>query len=525
MFTNLLKKMLGARSPEALLQERLAVWADWVSPLPGTDGVGRDVAYEDAFLAIRDEVAKLSDIDDALIARSCEQLLKEVGKDLRLAGYYAFARLRQHGTAGFADGLELTTALVERYDTTMQPSRQEPKKGALEWLAATRMMDLLATRGAFEPTDLERAIAALDLLVRRTQTWPEGMRPNLQPLVSRFEADDTPAPACASSVAQVHPAAKAHPAPSEVSSTRDLIERARVMATYLRNQDNGYLPSARLVRCVRWDTVHEVPPADNKSRTRLMAPRSELRQQLKRLVLQKQWHELLERVEGAFMEGANHLWLDLQYFQHVALDHAGSPYREWRDLLHTDFSLLLSRLPGVERLAFSDGTPFADDATLEWIARNTVVHELDPVHGRPAAMPTGETEEGGIDWPEIEAQSRSLLDSEGLDATLAWLTQLPGPMSARQRFLQRWLMARLTDQAGRADLAQHLLHELDASVCELNVLDWEPSLAFEVKQHLLHVLRQGLNRKHADKTVLAERMEQLLGDLTRLDPARAVTLS
>jgi type VI secretion system protein VasJ len=243
------------------------------------------------------------------------------------------------------------------------------------------------------------------------------------------------------------------------------------------------------------------------------------------LVLHKQWHELLERVEGAFMEGANHLWLDLQYHQHVALDHAGSPYREWRDLLHTDFSLLLSRLPGMERLAFSDGTPFADDATLEWIARHTVVHELDPVGGLAAAMPTGEAEKAGMDWPEIEAQSRHLLDSEGLDATLAWLTQLPGHMSARQRFLQRWLMARLADQAGRADLAQHLLHELDASVCELNVLHWEPSLAFEVKQHLWRVLRQGLSRKHADKTALTDRMEQLLGELTRLDPARAVTLS
>lgn len=525
MFTNLLKKLLGARSPEALRQERLAAWADWVAPLPGTDGVGRDVAYEDAFLAIRDEVAKLSDIDDTLIARSCEQLLKETGKDLRLAGYYAFARLRQHGTAGFADGLELTAALVERYGTAIQPSRQEPKKGALEWLATTRMMDLLATRGAFEPADLERAIAALDLLVTRTQTWPEGMRPNLQPLVSRFQADDSPTPSSESPTVQAHAATKAPPAPVEVTSTRDLIERARVMATYLRNQENGYLPSARLVRCVRWDTVHEVPPADNKSRTRLVAPRSELRQQLKRLVLQKQWHELLERVEGAFMEGANHLWLDLQYFQHVALDHVGSPYREWRDLLHTDFSLLLARLPGVERLAFSDGTPFADDVTLEWIARNTMVHELDPIHGLPVAMPTGEAVESGIDWPEIEAQARSLLDSEGLDAALAWLTQLPGPMSARQRFLQRWLMARLADQSGRADLAQHLLHELDASMRELDVVRWEPSLTFEVKHHLLRVLRQGLNRKHVDKATLSDHIEQLLGELTRLDPARAVTLN
>ncbi|MGT2490978.1 type VI secretion system domain-containing protein [Cupriavidus basilensis] len=52
--------------------------------------------------------------------------------------------------------------------------------------------------------------------------------------------------------------------------------------------------------------------------------------QLKRLMLQKQWPELLDRVEQAFAEGAI-FWLDLQYYAFTAQDQAGGAYGRARD--------------------------------------------------------------------------------------------------------------------------------------------------------------------------------------------------
>ncbi|MCW0134223.1 type VI secretion system domain-containing protein, partial [Burkholderia pseudomallei] len=178
---------------------------------------------------------------------------------LRLAGYYAFARLRQDGPAGFADAVELAAALVDRFGEAMLPARAEAKKGALEMLATTRMLDLLDSRGAFAPADLERALAALDVLSADMATWPEAARPNLQPLVSRFARNDesarntAPEPVTSST-------ATSHASSDAIASTRDLLDQARRMAMWLRDQENGYLPSVRLVRSVRWDTLHEVPP-------------------------------------------------------------------------------------------------------------------------------------------------------------------------------------------------------------------------------------------------------------------------
>lgn len=519
MFGSLLKKLLDTRNPEDVLRERLAAWSSWLEPLEA-NGVGRDPANEDAFFAIKDEVTRLSGTDDALIARSCEHLLKTVGKDLRVAGFYVFARLRQGGTTGFADGLELIAALVDRFGDTLLPARAEAKKGALDWLASTRMIDQLGRYDAFAGDDLERVVAALDLLSTQAGQWPEAIRPNLQPLAARFAAPQASAHASGVSVPETAPAESPTPV-AAVGSARELLDQARAMSAYLREQEGGYLPSVRMVRCVRWDTLHEVPPADRKARTRLVAPRAELGPQFKRLILQKQWHEVLDRVEGAFMEGANHLWLDLSYFQHVALDHAGTPYREWRKPVFADLLQLTERLPGIERLAFSDGTPFAEEATLEWMAQHADARDTRGESLKP--LPAGETEAGH--WQEMEAQARVLLDSEGLDAAFAWLTGLPDIRSDRQRFLQRWLMARLADKAGRCDTAGHLLDELDGIGRHLDLARWEPALSFEVKQHRLRVVRQLMNRKGVDRLALSQCAETLYAELTVLDPARAVAVN
>jgi type VI secretion system protein VasJ len=530
VLSKLLKALFPTRDPELLMHERIDAWSAWLVPLPGpsgANGVGRDPGYEDAFFALKDELEKLSGIDDALIVGSCEQLLKEVGKDLRVAGYYAFARLRQDGAAGLADGLELCAALVDRFGEALLPVRAEAKKGALEWLAAARMLDLLSSRGEFGPVDLERAVAALNLLVNRTGAWPEAARPNLRPLVARFEPNDEASRAAASGTGQSGaPVSVSASATGTVASTRDLLEQIRTLANWLRDQDNGYLPSARLLRTIRWDTLHEVPPADASSRTRLAPPRAELRQQMKRLVLQKQWHELLERVEGAFMEGANHLWFDLEYFQHVALNQMGAPYSAWRELLRADLALFLERLPGIERLVFNDGTPFSDDATLEWIARHAVVRDLEAGESIAPLPVSAESADGTSgDWREIEAQARDIVASQSLEAAFAWLAALPGVNTERQRYLQRLVMARLADHAGRTDAALPLLTELDAVAQSMSLIRWDPALAFEVKHHLLKALKTLSGRKDADKAALLRRIDQLQGELTVLDPARTLALS
>lgn len=528
MLSGLVNRMFpSVRNAEQFARARMKTWDAWLRPLPGESGAGRDPAYEESFFAIKDEAGKLGGIDDSRIVTHCERLTKDTGKDLRLAGYYASARLRRDGPPGFVDGLELAAALVHRFGDAVLPERAEARKGALEMLATPRVLESIAASSGFVAEDVKRALAALDVLLTHTNGWPAAVRPNLQSLVTLIERNGAGSAGTPGNgvvpVKAAPPVALTTFAPTTIRSTRDVLEQARVMASWLRDQDSGYLSAARIVRSVRWDTLQELPPADNAGQTRLAPPRLELRQHLKRLLLQKQWHEVLDRVEDAFMEGANHFWLDLQYFQHTALAHVGHPYDGWRDVLRTDVALFLDRMPDVERLTFSDRTPFADDTTLEWIARHAVVRNL-AAGECPADLPVSAqgADDGVGDWPEIEAQAREKVTGEGLEAAVAWLEAVPGMTSQRHRFLQRLLMARMADQASRPDTAIALLTALDASARSVSLAQWEPALAFEVKQQLVRGLKGSIHRKDVDRPTLARRIADLQAEMTVLDPARAL---
>lgn len=532
MLTNLLNALFGTRAPADLARSTQARWEPWLQPIRPDAVVGSDPGYDDDFLAIKDEVAKLSDLNDTLIIELAEKLLKSAAKDVRLAVYYVYARMRRDGAEGISEGFELLSALIDRFGAGLLPARTESRKAALEWLAGATFTSRLDRMQGLAGGPLERTLSALALILERTAQWPEAGRPALDGLFRRFEervegAGESSSVASAADAAAdlskaVHyPLASVLPTGGEVASTRDLLDRARQMALFLREQPQGYLAAYRLMRCVRWDTLTEVPPHETSGKTRLPGPRAELRAQLKRLMLQKQWPELLDRVEQAFAEGANHFWLDLQYYAFIGQEQAGGEYEPVRDLLATECALMLERLPGLEQLAFADGTPFADDTTLEWIARHATVRDVE----RGEMMAPVSVASASTDWAETEAQAADLAAQQSLDAAFAWLQGLPVPDGGRDRFIRQLVMARVAEHAGRADTASHLLAALDLSAQRFELAAWEPSLVFEAKQQRLRLLRARMSRKDADKAALAQRVEALVGDLTAIDPARAVALS
>ncbi|WP_170993811.1 type VI secretion system domain-containing protein, partial [Escherichia coli] len=83
-----------------------------------------------------------------------------------------------------------------------------------------------------------------------------------------------------------------------------------------------------------------------------------------------------------YCEGVNHFWLDLQWYLWQGLSHAGQPWDPWSDAVLSDLRLLLKRLPGLEGLAWNEGPPFADEATLAWIAEK--VNEEGMMYGDEA---------------------------------------------------------------------------------------------------------------------------------------------
>jgi len=520
----LISHCLGDRDPLVLARSQAERWQPWLQPISSHSPAGEDPGYDDDFQRMREEVNQLSGADAERVAQLAEKLLIHTCKDLRVATYYLWARLQKDGEAGLADGLTLLAALVERFAADVLPVRANSRKMALEWLASGKVLDSLSLYPEVVRSEAERTVAALAWLERGLAAWPQDQRPALGALYGALSTRLTQSGGVDALVPQ-HSAshesnARTSPSATAIKSGRDLLDSGRALAGYLREQPQGWLAAHRLMKSLRWDTVHQVPPEEASGHTRLAPPRGDYRAQLKRLYLQQSWTELLDQVERIYAEGVNHFWLDLQWYLYQALSKQPAPQDSWADIVKRDLGMFLDRLPGLELLHWSDGAPFADEITRDWITQHVTGNRAQQWLPAPKAVPTT----ADTDILSLESEALAQADSAGVEVALAWLAARPDMQTGRQRWLLRLLMARVAEQYGKSDLAMHLLAELDATA-QHHALDvWEPELNFEVKARLLKLLRLKAQRTDADKPSLTRRTEALLAALVAIDPVSAAVL-
>nr|WP_314265430.1 type VI secretion system protein TssA [uncultured Moellerella sp.] len=522
---------------EQLATQQMTVWERWLLPITPEQPTGEDPSYDDDFERMREEVNKLSGSDTELVCELAEKLLTGVCKDVRVVTYYIWARLHKEGEAGFADALGLFAGLLARFGDGLLPSRKNSRKSAIEWLAGNRVLDSLSLYPEVGQAEFERIIALLMFIQSETDKWDETLRPALTSLYSGLEkrlaqsgGPSTLVPQnmrSESSRGAKNSAPSAHQSGlnasiSPIQSGRELLDQAKALANYLRDQPDGWLAGHRLMKTVRWDTLHQLPPQNNQGCTRLTAPRTDARAQLKRLYMQQNWGELLEQADRIFTEGVNHFWLDVQWYLYQALSKSSSPWDGWAAIIKSDLQQFLTRLPGVENLAWEDGSPFADEVTLGWIRQHVLDEGADPLGGSLSQPANSHSDDDNILLLEQEALAQA--DTEGIEKAIAWLQHRPEASTPRQQWLLRLLMARIADQFGRHEMALYLLRELDKSAQDLTLQDWEPHYVFEIKARQLQLLRSKAQRNTADKTQLQQQMEQLLAELTHLDPVRSVVL-
>lgn len=507
-------------------QQRLTHWESWLLPLPGTTPVGADPGYDDDFQQMREEVNKLSGADTGLICQLAEKVLTTSAKDIRVATYYCWARLHRDGERGLAEGLELLAGLLARFGMELHPQRDRSRKAALEWLAASRMLDSLLLFPEVVREDAQQTVGALLLINAALSSTPKETQPQLNGLFNALESRLVKAGGVDAVVPQTVSDSNRTPAQSyvdapqlsRITSGQDLLAQARTLASYLREQPDGWLAAHRLMKSLRHDTLHAIPAPDAAGRTRIEPPRADQRALLKRLYLKQSWSEILEQADSCFSRGANHLWLDLQWYIHQALLKSGRT--TLAEMIAADLKGLLSRLSGLETLAFNDGTPFADEVTLNWIQQLMSDSAGGWDADASANMPAGNND----DILQLESEALMLADSSGTEAALAWLQNRPGMTTSRQQWLLRLVMARVAEQYGKSELATHLLDELGTQATALPLSQWEPALLFEVRARHLKLLRIRAGRSEADKQRLGPVMEQLLATLIAIDPARAAVL-
>ncbi|MEG5635625.1 type VI secretion system protein TssA [Enterobacter bugandensis] len=160
-------------------------------------------------------------------------------------------------------------------------------------------------------------------------------------------------------------------------------------------------------------------------------------------------------------------WFDGHYFSSQRAEQCG--YHDVAQAIRESVAKLIKRLPGIEQMQFSDGTPFASPDTCLWIMdaeKESEHHEL--------ALNDNESL-----WQEFH--------QNGLQAALSKLDDIQKKgtrADPRFYFYNQLTTARLLEEAGLSELAQHQFCSLWKSIRTFSLEEWEPSLMTFLKKYI-----------------------------------------
>ena len=505
-----------------------------LQPLP----CGDDPRYLDDFLLVKQEIDKLQGNDYPRVVKLCQEILAEKSRDLRVAGYLLLASVYVDGMAGLLEAARGYQLLLETCWNHCHPQKPGPRLAALNWINHAKLESYARqhaeSASAQQLTELRAIIDGVNTHFAQTlreqaprwtvlDKWLQAALKRSQPQLSPPKADDKPKAAiplrevvkpleAAPTLAAPSPLSPLASEPTALNSERELTNLTRAIRDYLL-QNRDYLRATAYTRALRWAQL-SLPPHQNGA-TRIPAPRPAALTELNQLVSSGEHQALLLLCEKLFLEPGGHLALDLQ--RHACNAARALGQVDLARLICEQTGALLRRMPELASLQFENGQPLAELATRQWLDSLNA-----PERGAPAREKTAAPESAQL--ARQIAAARQLVQSKQLPAALGVLKSCLAD-NDRQRLLLQLAMAKLCLEAGRPEVAQPVLDELQSAVEEKSLHLWDQELAIEVWTLHLEATRMLLQRAPAaDKAALSEKMAELQGRICRIDLEAAARL-
>jgi type VI secretion system protein ImpA len=282
----------------------------------------------------------------------------------------------------------------------------------------------------------------------------------------------------------------------EPESEPDAVARIAAAARYLRRAAPGNPGPYLMLRGLRWGEVR----AAGLSPKLLEAPSTPTRTQLKTLLLEARWADLLEACENAMATPAGRGWLDLQRYAITACAHLGKDYYALAAALKDALRAFLSDVPRILEMTMMDDTPVANAETQVWL-QNEI--------GIPTGAASADVAARSEDAMEMARAGRTE------DAVAAIVRQLSQERSQRGRFLQKTRLAAVLVAAAQEAIAMPILEELLAQIETYKLEEWE---AGEMVAEPLALMHRCLHKLDGD----AAMRQTLYLRICRLDPLQAL---
>ncbi len=404
---------------------------------------------------------------------------------------------------GLMDGIQASLGALDALDATgrdrfgVDAPRLSPLRGAMEELrqAVQPLLDAKLAQDP-DPAPAETPAAAEAGEVEEVAGPPSEPAP----------PGSGPAPA---SSAPTPPAATPGGTVAAVPRTRQEAEaRVAQAASFLRTEDSTDPAPYLLLRGFRWGELRQQAP-DVDPRL-LTAPPTEQRAQLRTLLLDERWAELLEGCEQVMATSHGRGWLDLQRYVLDACAGLGSEYDRVGNAVRRALQSLLQDVPRLHTLTLMDDTPTANQATRGWLEESGLLR----ANG-----------DGGGDSPGLRPTSRTPYDramekvraGEPEKAIELLIVQAAQEGSERERFLRRSQAAAIMVDVGREAIALPILQDLMAQIEKHGLEEYEAGEVVARPMGLLYRCMSSMGGNEGE-------MQELYLRICRLDPMQAIHL-
>jgi type VI secretion system protein ImpA len=304
---------------------------------------------------------------------------------------------------------------------------------------------------------------------------------------------------------------------AEPTSREDATQRAIVAARWLRRAEPTGPTSYMMLRALRWGELRaQAPEPDPRL---LAAPAPASRTQLRTLMLDAKWAELLDAAETVMATPAGRGWLDLQRYALRATDELGPEYAAVGSAIRSELRALLREVPSLVDLTMMDGLPTASPETRNWLRVEfagaepddvTIAAEPDGGGGAPLAGGNGDMRDRAYERALGEVRA-----GRPQKAIELLLRELDREKSARGRFLRQAQLTRIMVEAGFDAIARPILDEMLQRVETHKLEEWE---AGAMLAQPLAALYRCLEKSGED----AARQQQVYLRICRLDPVQAM---
>jgi type VI secretion system protein VasJ len=521
-------------------------------PIQPDQPAGSDARYEPEYEKLQAEIDKLSSpsasggIDWKKVSDLAGSILDKKCKDLLVASYLAVSQIHIRRIEGLTDGLKVIHDLIEYYWDDLFPpkKRMRGRLAAIEWWIEKTEMALKGITSqpiAAEKADaIHQALTQIDSLLVEHLPQPPLLRPIQRvleefPSVSQGQSEPDSTSTAEPPQPQQSPALKpetprespqtaaASDEPRELATESDAqkfittgMQKVRQAAAFLLEHNSINAMAYRYRRAAAWSLVSALPPQSN-GQTRIPPPAPQIRQALLDLRESGNWNALIMSAEQRLSQFI--FWFDLNRFSAEALAGLGNGYQQAYEAVCQETAFFIYRFPTLAELSFSDGCPFADPETRQWL--NDIAIGANSVAAAGAAM-----SEPADAAPKTDHMANTLAKAQGLakkkklpQAVRLFQTELKNCDSQQEVLMWRSALCRILIGSKRTDMALPHLELILKDIETYRLVSWDPQSALEG----LKLVWTGYTQ-HTDKEV-KRNAQAVLSQIAKLDPAEALSLS